>query len=110
MLTAAQKEQWLKDLRSGEFEQGRGKLCSEERQYCCLGVLAERVAVKKELIGYKYHYTFSDNECAMPWAGMVPDNIIDDDAMVYLVRMNDNDRNTFDEIADWIEANVVTKG
>lgn len=38
------KAKWLKALRSGKYEQGRGRLQRVEdgsRQYCCLGVLCE---------------------------------------------------------------------
>lgn len=46
------KDQWVKDLRSGEFEQGglnlRRSVDGEER-YCCLGVLCEQ-AVKAGVI------------------------------------------------------------
>lgn len=34
------KEKWLKVLRSGEYEQGRGQLRSDNK-FCCLGVLCE---------------------------------------------------------------------
>lgn len=37
-------EQWLKDLRSGEFKQGHGELHDEEKDsYCCLGVLCHQL-------------------------------------------------------------------
>lgn len=32
------KKKWVKALRSGEYEQGRGHLCRDGK-YCCLGVL-----------------------------------------------------------------------
>jgi hypothetical protein len=34
------KAEWVKALRSGEYEQGRGKLQSDGK-FCCLGVLCE---------------------------------------------------------------------
>lgn len=37
------KDQWVKDLRSGEFQQGKGALESEEG-FCCLGILCFRAA------------------------------------------------------------------
>ena len=44
-LKPAVKKKWLKALRSGEFQQGRGRLRDWKedgsRCYCCLGVLAE---------------------------------------------------------------------
>lgn len=42
----SEKEQWLRDLRSGEFRQGTGSLmqhgASGFPEYCCLGVYAQR--------------------------------------------------------------------
>ena len=43
------KEQWLKDLRSGDFAQVEGSL-SDGEGYCCLGVLCEQ-AVNAGVIG-----------------------------------------------------------
>jgi hypothetical protein len=42
------KEQWVADLTSGEYEQGRGHLCVNGK-YCCLGVLCEQ-AVKAGVV------------------------------------------------------------
>ena len=41
-LTKQQFDQWLKDLRSGKFKQGRGSLRSRDK-YCCLGVCGYRL-------------------------------------------------------------------
>lgn len=44
MLERPLYDEWLKRLRSGEWEQGTGALCvlsGDYRGYCCLGVLAE---------------------------------------------------------------------
>lgn len=41
-LTKSQYQQWLTDLRSGEFKQGSSNLCREDK-YCCLGVLNHRL-------------------------------------------------------------------
>lgn len=39
-------DQWLKDLRSGEFKQGDGELHdSDNDTYCCLGVLCNQLMV-----------------------------------------------------------------
>ncbi len=40
------KERWLRDLRSGEFKQGRGRLRKFNGEYCCLGVLANQGALE----------------------------------------------------------------
>lgn len=47
-MKASVKAQWVKDLRSGEYEQGQSYLRrdnGEKDRFCCLGVLAEQ-AVK----------------------------------------------------------------
>lgn len=43
------KKRWIKALRSGEYEQGKGRLKDEEGKYCCLGVLCD--ITKKETGG-----------------------------------------------------------
>lgn len=36
------KKKWIEALRSGEYRQGRGMLCSlDHHKYCCLGVLTD---------------------------------------------------------------------
>ncbi|HEY4832468.1 MAG TPA: hypothetical protein VIH61_07925, partial [Waddliaceae bacterium] len=43
------KKQWLKELRSGEWVQGRGKLMDNQDRACCLGVLCD-IAVREGII------------------------------------------------------------
>jgi hypothetical protein len=33
------KQKWIDALRSGEYQQGKKRLCTEDGRYCCLGVL-----------------------------------------------------------------------
>lgn len=113
MLTAAQKGQWLTDLRSGEFKQGISRLCTVypdgNECYCCLGVLAHRQAIHCELeevdgdVKRKVYY-FKDDESG--YAGITPNSLYWD---AYVVALNDAGA-PFSEIADWIEQNVVTSG
>ena len=35
------KALWLAALRSGEYEQGRGRLRGQDNRFCCLGVLCD---------------------------------------------------------------------
>lgn len=46
-MNKAIKKKWLKALRSGEYEQGRERLCSiaedGTHRFCCLGVLVNEV-------------------------------------------------------------------
>ena len=61
------KQRWVEALRSGEYEQGQGKLGrhwegNEKAQYCCLGVLCEiadeaTTWVDHDEGGYKYMVT-----------------------------------------------------
>lgn len=107
-LTRAEYVEWIKALRSGKYKQGTGKLrlfgC-----YCCLGVLAE---IKGSL---DHNGMFMHN----------PNSLIgvsEDGCTVYhylpmgepngigltqntLMEMNDRGK-SFDEIADFIEANM----
>lgn len=48
------KAQWVQALRSGEYQQGRGRLVRQGydnswREYCCLGVLCE-LAIKEGVV------------------------------------------------------------
>lgn len=36
-------QKWLAGLRSGDFKQGRGAMCTHDGHYCCLGVLQKTV-------------------------------------------------------------------
>lgn len=38
------KQKWINALVSGKYQQGKGKLCRDNK-YCCLGVLAEELGV-----------------------------------------------------------------
>lgn len=42
-MKAAIAKKWIKALRSGDYEQGRGVLKSTDDKYCCLGVLCDVV-------------------------------------------------------------------
>jgi hypothetical protein len=60
------KEQWIKDLRSGEFEQALSDLKSNKSGgYCCLGVLANQCATewKKAPLIYYRMIPFKGDTC-----------------------------------------------
>lgn len=65
-------ELWAGALESGEFRQGRGRLCSDTARYCCLGVACE-VAMRNGLPltktlppgGNSYRYQGDAND---PWS------------------------------------------
>lgn len=116
MLTAAQKEQWLKDLRSGEFKQGSCRMHTPTEvgdEYCCLGVLAERVgiiATGKGSVNNKLYLFPEHEEEPTAYGGMVPYQLLNTGDAAYVASLNDSGKVDFNEIADWIEANVVTSG
>jgi hypothetical protein len=89
------RDEWVKALRSGEYQQGRGGLRSEDK-YCCLGVLCAVRAGRDfdfyELMDFAY-----GTSKASEFTEAIAET---------LWHMNDFDGRSFPEIADWIEANV----
>lgn len=94
-LTKKLCKKWIAALRSGKFEQARGRLKHGNQngtRYCCLGV-AEEV-------------------CGLPRGDMCSletDRIIGLELTEchILMRMNDDDRRPFPEIADHIEEKIL---
>jgi len=101
---------WLKELRSGKYEQGKTDLCHNGK-YCCLGIAAEIFATGQTEIhitkGIKYFDSClsSAPEYVMDSLGLYKDLgetsslTFDENA---LAKMNDQGK-TFAEIADIIE-------
>ena len=77
------KAKWVAALRSGEYKQGQGAMRPTPDTYCCLAVLRDACDVDPFQQGFGHSV---------------------------LVRMNDGEfgerKHSFDEIADWIEANL----
>lgn len=111
--------QWTAALRSGEYQQGVGKL-NQNGKFCCLGVLCELYpdgdlvktygGVSKE--GFNGIVTY-DGVSSLPparvrnWAGLdteYGDLPLEDKngGVAYLTKLND-DGMTFDQIADLID-------
>lgn len=84
------KAKWVEALRSGKYKQGRSRLKHAGR-HCCLGVLCEVAGVKA-----------SSDDGNLP-LGFQP---IPVPVEGVLINMNDDTRNSFAEIADYIEANL----
>jgi hypothetical protein len=57
----AEIKEWTDALRSGEFEQGRSLLVTEDGKYCCLGVKCELEARKGNLIFDKNMHRYVDS-------------------------------------------------
>jgi hypothetical protein len=118
------KAQWVADLRSGEFEQGTGRL-NRDGKLCCLGVLCEQAAdagVTDRAIGDR-ETLYSGLDNVLPytvteWAGLPESNpkvtYVDDDhgeGVRSLAALNDGAipdarKRTFAEIADLIEGQL----
>jgi hypothetical protein len=43
------KQEWVKALRSGEYEQGRNQLKTKNGKFCCLGVLCDLYSKKNNV-------------------------------------------------------------
>lgn len=89
-MDAELKAKWVKALRSGEYQQCRmtlRKSVDGNTSHCCLGVLNEVRGVKNDPSGY------------IDFPNLVGDWQI-------LARMNDEQGKSFNQIADYIEANL----
>lgn len=99
------KARWVEALRSGEYEQGYAKLRSTDDTYCCLGVLydidvGDWVRTKSE--GYLVGDRYANNHVSQYLQSVD----VNWQASNKLVDMNDFERKTFAQIADWIEQNL----
>lgn len=80
------KNKWIKALRSGKYEQGKGNL-NHDGRYCCLGVLCEVAKRPYDLKdGYEFHVPWKLIDGTVDYGGL--DGTVDDgrlyDAVCYL--------------------------
>ncbi len=106
-------KEWIKQLRSGNYKQGKRRLRDKDDNCCCLGILCDIAPmVKWELSGKVYDARTKNNysDAVLPlnvqrWADMKTSNgTLQNQKRVALSEYNDNGL-TFDEIADVIEEN-----
>lgn len=108
------KREWVKALRSGEYEQGTSALCRKGK-FCCLGV-AYDVLVDGEWersSASAYADTWGVPSGSGTHNAWLPGDVARDiglydgvsDYQGVLMAMNDRG-DSFAEIADWIEANL----
>jgi hypothetical protein len=130
------KQEWLKDLRSGEFKQGRFTLRNENDCLCCLGVLCFVYQESVGNINYRrlkrslgwafgngvnmppdevYHWAkmpIVDEDTGRPVTTTVkrPDGTGDEytcaNGFSYVSRLNDLFMWNFEQIADFVEAQL----
>lgn len=108
-------------LRSGEFEQGRGRLRTDDDKYCCLGVASEvarRNGVGGEWVQVEYTYdsvwTLDGADTALgrkvrEWYGFRVSNpsLRFADGMSTMIGANDGECRSFVEIADAVVATYL---
>ena len=96
------KKAWVKALRSGEYKQGNGQLCRNDR-FCCLGVLYD---IAHD--GYWHKGTDGQSWLTDERSGEFlygEDFGLSDDMQENLSDMND-EYQSFAQIADYIEQNL----
>mgnify|MGYP001601051672 CR=1 FL=1 len=103
---------WIEALRSGEYAQGFGRLRDKDNKFCCLGVLCNLHAqahpeiASSQLDPLKY----LGRERNLPytvqkWVGFKSLHGGNPKG-TSIVELNDKQRKSFRDIADWIEVNV----
>ena len=100
------KAAWVQALRSGDYAQGTGQLHDPNRDcHCALGVLGQLLAEDGEARWsadgtelFPLHFPFDPDEfISARLTGLTPEEQGD------IVHLNDTQRRSFAEIADWIE-------
>ena len=95
-MTPELAKKWADALRSGRYKQGQRYLCDEDEDtYCCLGVLYEVVNGRKPDTRLS---VLSDEvyDLELSYGLSYADEVA-------FVQMNDDDEQSFKEIADYIE-------
>jgi len=104
------KKLWVYALRSGDYEQGKGRLKNGDK-YCCLGVLCDLhsksgLESSEEWNGGSYkHLNSVLSKDVLEWSGLDRNNgdfVIIDQIESCLTYHNDREK-TFNQIADAIE-------
>lgn len=62
-MNARVKELWLAALRGGEYVQGKGTLCREGKEFCCLGVLTDIYVKETGQKWITFHESDADDDC-----------------------------------------------
>ena len=103
------KDKWLQALRSGEYRQTTELLrdvdFADVPGFCCLGVLGDvcGLAVWHESGALVLEDEVYDTEYDAKALALLG---LDEDTQNDLINLNDTQRADFNEIANWIEANV----
>lgn len=112
------KKAWVEALRSGEYQQGRARLCTSDGAMCCLGVLVDVTQDgwweqhEPGAPGHGSWWFRSARQAQGSWSCdlSLPESLLKKLGMDHadqnlLVGMNDGG-STFTTIADWIEEHL----
>lgn len=102
------KAKWVAALRSGKYEQTTGALCrigadDGKLRYCCLGVLMEVLGVPYEQV--ELQKVYQDEDGSYTRVGSLSEAQTRKYGVynqMSLIEMNDDDRRSFAEIADFL--------
>lgn len=104
------KKEWVKNLRSGDYEQTKDDLCTQEDgdypRFCCLGVLYD-IAVDDNWVrdDYRWVPAMNDDESGKLCNKRLAEIGLTEEQQGALTELND-DGCTFKYIADYIEENI----
>jgi hypothetical protein len=102
---------WVSALRSGRYQQDYGFL-KTDRGFCCLGVLCEVAGLRSEKGSSYSEWFYSDSSKLLPerfFPGLSRDGLANlESGVKSLIEMNDRDKLSFSEIADFLEKNRET--
>ncbi|MCG5459635.1 hypothetical protein PSH03_005421 [Micromonospora sp. PSH03] len=111
------KAEWVADLRSGKYTQGKNTLRDADDHFCCLGVACDR-AVKNNVIPepnqhcdgewvYLSHETAHLPDAVKDWMGLADwDPMVTIDGVTAPLSHHNDYGRTFAQIADAIEAQL----
>lgn len=111
----ALRDEWVAALRSGKYEQGTGKLRTDDDHWCCLGVLSDVAGVKWDLVEDRNVYSSIPGQlcCYYPTQDQIDEWGLAARHSWTLAQRNDGEwhdclghKYTFAEQADWIEENI----
>lgn len=104
-MTPTVKAKWTEALRNGRYKQTIGTL-KDEVGYCCLGVLCN-VALKGE---WDADDNFQPEDAAFLENALNDSQLLElgltSDQQTSLIALNDDDRDSFEAIAIWIDENL----
>lgn len=112
-MDAVLKQKWIDALRSGTYKQITGVLHKQGVGHCVFGVLCEVSGAPSRVQGSWFHensevpavyYTLHEKEWCrnLPYGAFgLPEYFVKN-----VLSMNDTQNKSFNQIADWIEANL----